>query len=309
MRLICIALLTCSGLAAQQAPQADVYGPRRLPDPKAEAHIQQLIASLPPNSAWRRMMSGGMRGSGIRHAWMDDMRTQGVRLAVLTFEFSWAERGTKLADWQLAEEDYFRDYDHAEAIADPRELGSIEATGLDKELKDGGLAEAKRGFWFELPREDRGRGYRIVYLADDEWLPVNLPPTFGAYPPGTTPLMRAAMLGNVERIKKLLAGGEDVNAASSTGWTALAWAASTGNPASIRALLAAGADVNANPGGTGSALVAAVANDRPDNVRVLLKAGANPNSRNDEGESVLSTATRRHLAEIVRLLKEAGAKE
>ncbi|MEP7355596.1 MAG: DUF6438 domain-containing protein [Acidobacteriota bacterium] len=45
--------------------------------------------------------------------------------------------------------------------------------------------------------------------------------------PGMTPLIQAAFSGNVVEIRRLVARGDDVNAADETGWTALMYAAVT----------------------------------------------------------------------------------
>jgi uncharacterized protein len=60
---------------------------------------------------------------------------------------------------------------------------------------------------------------------------------------GTTPLMYAAALGNVDAMKVLLRAGADVNARNAFDATALMWCIN--QPNMVRLLLAKGADVNA----------------------------------------------------------------
>ena len=277
--------------------------------PSAQENVRKLIASLPLNSRWRNVLERGMHGDGIHYQWMDQMRVEGVKLAVFSFEFDWTDRGKKLSNWSLVSEQYYSDYDERNLITSTEQLNRIGATGLQKNLKNIARARAECGNWIEYPAEERGKGYRQIFLADNEWLPIQLSSFFGEYEEGTTPLMRAAMLGDIVRIKKLLDKGVDVNAASPDGSTALIWAAATGTPVSLKALLHAGATVNLNPDGKGDALIAAVANDRPENVAVLLKAGADPNSKNAEGQRALPIAKTKGYTEIARLLTQAGAHE
>jgi hypothetical protein len=277
--------------------------------PPAQEHVRELIASLPQNSRMRYVMQRGETGDGVRRPWMDDMRREGVRFAELTFEFSWARKGRQLSDWRLTISKYFRDYDARERITDPRQLQDIESSGLARQLDSAGLPLANGGVWFEHPRQLNGTGYTIVAFADDEWLPATLgTQRLAQLPPGLTPLMQAAILGDDVRIEGLLRSGVSVNAANRLGETALISAAAGGDAFALDLLLKAGADVNANPRGKGNALVAAVANDQPRIVSLLLSAGADPNSMNGEGETALLIATRRHSDEIAQLLRRAGAR-
>ena len=160
-----VAVAAC-GVRAQQPPEA-----------AAPERIRQLIASLPANSPWRNMLEHGMRGDGVHQPWMDQMRKDGVKIAKLTFEFVWRQRGWKLENWTLAAEEYFRDYDEVQPVAEPRQLELIREDGLGEELA-AALPLAKKGNWVHQPSKERGEGFRVVVLADNEWLPVNLPPRF-----------------------------------------------------------------------------------------------------------------------------------
>lgn len=317
MRALAVPTLACAGLQFQAAPPAP-----NAPNAASERAVRQLTESLSPKSMWRKMLEHGARGDGIRWPWMDEMRKQGIKLAVLTFDFDWIEGGRglrNLKDWRLVSAKYFTSYDGlgtstAQPITDARQISAIGASGLGSRLEAVALARAKRGFWIEDPGHQHpprqtGTGYKQVFLADNEWLPVQMFPWFGQYEQGTTPLMHAAMLGDVVWIKRLLSKGAQVDAVGAGGWTALCWAAASGGPAAIRALLDAGATVNLNPHGTGDALLEAVLNDHPENVEILLGAGADPNSQNAEGQTVLRVAIYHGYAEIVQLLRQAGARE
>ncbi len=95
--------------------------------------------------------------------------------------------------------------------------------------------------------------------------------------PGVLTLIDAAAMGNVDRVKALIAAHADVNAKRKDGWTALMYASQAGNTEMVKALIAAHADVNAsdNDGntvlslaGTGSGKPA------PEVVEALKAAGA-----------------------------------
>jgi uncharacterized protein len=93
---------------------------------------------------------------------------------------------------------------------------------------------------------------------------------------GSSPLLFAARVGDIESAKLLLAAGADVNDQLPDGTSALVEAAYSGNGAVATLLLDKGADPNA--AGVGyTALHAAVLRGDADLVKALLAHGANPN--------------------------------
>jgi hypothetical protein len=266
---------------------------------------------------WRNMLEHGARGDGIHRPWMDEMQKQGITLEVLTFEFEWTQGGETLKDlknWKFASAMYFTDYDYpsSQPITDPSRLKTINASALEGKLEAVALPRAMQGIWFESPGDQHpaqqtGTGYSRIFLADNEWLPVQNFPWFGQYEPGTTPLMHAALLGDVARIRKLLSEGADVNAASPDGATALLYVAGGNRPDAVQILLAAGADVSKATNHGTTALMNASAGGDLRSVDLLLKAGPDPNSRDADGHTALWIATQRNQWEIVKLLKLAGA--
>jgi ankyrin repeat protein len=84
-------------------------------------------------------------------------------------------------------------------------------------------------------------------------------------------------------------------------------AAMRGDLEAVRALIARTADVNATQGDGATALHWAVYRGRPDLVDVLLKAGANPKAVNRDGSTPLWLACINGNAAVIRALLDAGA--
>ena len=90
-----------------------------------------------------------------------------------------------------------------------------------------------------------------------------------------SPVLDAAMRGDVEALKTELRAGGDVNAAQGDGFTPLHWAAKTGNREVAEVLIAAGADIRATTRlGRHMPLHVAAAAGRAEVAETLLAAGA-----------------------------------
>jgi ankyrin repeat protein len=125
------------------------------------------------------------------------------------------------------------------------------------------------------------------------------------YGHGHTPLMRAALDGNTERVKELIHQGTDINQRDDNGRTALMFAVINMHYETMKVLLEHGADVNARSNKGGTALMGAASAGDLRMVQALLDKGADLHARLPEtNESALTLATRHGYAEIARLLSE-----
>jgi hypothetical protein len=144
------------------------------------------------------------------------------------------------------------------------------------------------------------------HRAVDAYLRSNPAAVRGRAAGGTTPLMVAALYGDADMVKRMLAAGADPRVANVSGATALMWAIP--DTAKMRLLLDAGVDVNARSEERRTALViAAGIVDSAPAVRLLLEYGASPLPAK-AGDSVpLSLAARIGNADVFRLLLDYGA--
>ena len=142
-------------------------------------------------------------------------------------------------------------------------------------------------------------------------------------------LINAAIIGDVTKVKKLLADPRtNVNVTDKRANTALRWASRLGCAEIVKLLLKAGADPNKryHSGYGNTVLMEALEpwlhgsgyagwaplnmgcrNDRTEIVRLLLARGADPNKRNIIGVTALMLASMDDRTEIVRLLLASGA--
>lgn len=123
---------------------------------------------------------------------------------------------------------------------------------------------------------------------------------------GTTPLMAAALYGDADLMKRLMAMGADPQASNVSGATALMWALP--DTAKMRLLIDADVDVNARSDERRTALViaAGIVGAAPA-VQLLLEYGASPFPAKAGDPVPLQVAARVGNADVFRLLLDYGA--
>ncbi|XP_026176073.1 ankyrin repeat domain-containing protein 11 isoform X2 [Mastacembelus armatus] len=120
---------------------------------------------------------------------------------------------------------------------------------------------------------------------------------------GETRLHRAAIRGEVRRIKELISEGADVNVKDFAGWTALHEACNRGYYDVAKQLLAAGAEVNTKGLDDDTPLHDASNNGHFKVVKLLLRYGGDPRQSNRRGETPLKVA---NSATMLNLLLGKG---
>ena len=129
-------------------------------------------------------------------------------------------------------------------------------------------------------------------------------------PVGWTALHFAAFGGQVDVLELLLKGGADVDARAKTKFdnTPLQAAALTGQVEAIRRLIAHGADVRVKQAEGATALHEAAALGSEPLATLLLDAGADINAKAKDGSTPLDIAMKRSHTEVAALLRRRGAK-
>lgn len=115
--------------------------------------------------------------------------------------------------------------------------------------------------------------------------------------------------GDIERVKKLIGEGVDINQTYAWNHTGLFCAVWHEKEEIVKFLLENGADPNICQSSDGqSALYMASQNDMASTVRLLLQYGANPNQRlTTDKQSTLYPAAQQGYLEVVKVLLEANA--
>lgn len=123
-----------------------------------------------------------------------------------------------------------------------------------------------------------------------------------------SPLMMAAIKGQTEVVKQLIAKDGDVN---KTGWTPLHYAVSAGGPQQldiVRILLEASAYIDAESPNRTTPLMMAARYGSEQAVKLLFDEGADPTLRNEQGLSAADFARKAEREDLAVQLEQAAAR-
>ena len=113
---------------------------------------------------------------------------------------------------------------------------------------------------------------------------------------------------DLERVRRLVENGADINSKDQYGQTALMNAAHRGQVGLVRLLLEKGAELDITAKYNLSALMLSLIGGHPDVARLLIEAGADVNLRSNMNfYSALHLAENAGYNEIIALLKQKGA--
>ena len=151
------------------------------PEPSVEEHIRDIVKELPIGSALRQQLLRGARGNGLHQPWMDDMRKEGVKRAVIQVGIRFDRHG-RAKQMILKRIEFYTGYDGGIPVSDAAKLNEIRSSGLGQALTNLALQRAAHGAWIDVPRprpEPFDGGANLEFY-DDEWLPTATVPLYCA---------------------------------------------------------------------------------------------------------------------------------
>jgi hypothetical protein len=135
--------------------------------------ISTLIRTLDETNALRLALESGDRGDGIHYAWMDEMKSFGIKQSSYVFKFKWENgRVRTIKVKQIAYHPGYYKYDLS--ITNDSKLEQIKSTSLEKTLESEAISRAKR-FLTNIISKNKSKsasGTVYVNLLDDERLPI-----------------------------------------------------------------------------------------------------------------------------------------
>lgn len=164
--------------------------------PEVRAHIAQVASNLPKYSMIRKSLKAGVHGTGKQQPYMEQMRSSGVKRAVIGIRGKWV--GEAPTEISIVLHMYYAEYDSsASRIVDRGRLEDIRERGLEPTLDQVALQRIRIGKL--LPGQHSGQLsgkqiYEDVEVFDDPWI-LETPP-FPWDDSSVSPLVHAAMLGD-----------------------------------------------------------------------------------------------------------------
>ena len=171
-----------------------------------------------------------------------------------------------------AYEDFFR----ATEVDNPSGLQDLLARGMDPNTLD---PQGQHALYLAL-RSGSDKVVRLLLQHPDTRVDM-------VNASGETPLMMAALRGDVDTMKLLVARGAQVQR---EGWTPLHYAASGPSPDAVQWLVQRGAKVDARAPTGSTPLMLAARYGHEDSVFLLLAAGADAQLRDDKGRQAADLA-------------------
>lgn len=113
--------------------------------PAVEEHIRSLVKDLPADSSLRRSLLQGARGNGVHYPWMDEMRKQEIKKALVSVDIRFDHKG-RPRQMSIKRVEYFCQYENDRPISGNVRLDKVRSTGLENKLKSLALERARKGF-------------------------------------------------------------------------------------------------------------------------------------------------------------------
>ncbi len=265
----------------------------------------RILTELPRCSVLRTEMERGSRDGGGDQPYMQKMRQQGVKRALLLTHAD-LHQG-KANNIEIQHRLYFRSFDGPDAqISDEATLKTIESSGLASELDKIARDRVSKAPLARGPGHWRAvhNAYSTVEFFADPSVPEQKAVLLPLGHP--TALTEAVINEDALRTQELLGSHKFTKTELDR---ALLDAALSryDNTAVIKLLLQAGADVNARTSDGTTPLMNAVAH--PCNLQPLLDGGADLSARDKWGRDALRIAREVKENTAIRLLEEAGSKK
>jgi len=199
--------------------------------------------------------------------------------------------GFVLIGFNVSQAGSFDDFFKAVKLDDVKAVQLLLARGFDVNTID----ESGQNGLFIAIREPSPKVARV--LVDSPKIDLNALNT-----QGESPLMLAALKGQLELANQMVKKDADVN---KTGWTPLHYAATTGQLAVIRLLIENHAYIDAESPNGSTPLMMASMYGTPEAVKLLLEEGADPTLKNQQGLTAVQFAQRASRPDAEKLITKA----